>query len=108
MHTGRDVPAAARGDARAGILAEAGARALFAGEVLEVRQRGRDPLGTVTIAHHRDRGRTLRVEMADEYLLALDDGEPVACVPDLICVLDARSWRPICRGTRARWPGPRR
>ena len=86
---------AARGDARAGILAEAGARALFAGEVLEVRQRGRDPLGTVTIAHHRDRGRTLRVEMADEYLLALDDGEPVACVPDLICVLDARSWRPI-------------
>lgn len=74
-----------------------GGAVVFTGTVVEVRQRPRGVLttGSVTIEHQQSAERTLRVDMADEYLLLLDDGEPIAQVPDIICLLDARSWRPI-------------
>lgn len=83
--------------ARDRLLADTAARRLFAGMVLEVRQRGRGAAlsGTVTIEHAGTHGRTLRLEMADEYLLALDDGAVTAHVPEIIAVLHARTWHPI-------------
>ena len=38
---------------------------------------------------------TLRVDFANEYVVAFADGEPVACAPDIITFVDARSWRPV-------------
>jgi uncharacterized protein len=42
-----------------------------------------------------DSGRRLRVELQNEFLLALEDGEVRAAVPDLICVLAADSGEPV-------------
>lgn len=83
--------------ARDRLLAETSGRRLFTGIVMQVRQRGRGGAvhGTVTVRHARVRERTLRLEMADEYLLALDDGAVTARVPDIIVVLHARTWLPI-------------
>jgi hypothetical protein len=79
------------------LLAEASGRRLFTGTVMQVRQRGRDgaAYGTVTVEHAVTRERTLRLEMADEYLLALDDGAVTARVPDIIAVVHSRTWLPI-------------
>ena len=87
------------------LLAEASGRRLFTGTVMQVRQRGRGGAthGTVTVEHAVTRERTMRLEMADEYLLALDDGAVAARVPDIIAVLHARTWLPI--STEAIAPG---
>ena len=79
------------------LLTEASGRRLFTGTVLQVRQRGRGGAthGTVTVEHAVTRERTMRLEMADEYLLALDDGAVAARVPDIIAVLHSRTWLPI-------------
>ncbi|MEV8633972.1 DUF917 domain-containing protein [Streptosporangium sp. NPDC051023] len=77
------------------MLEYAHARRLGTGTVLEVRQRGRTSVtGSVTVEHAAD-GRTLRLEMADEYLLALDEGVVTARVPEIIAVLHARTWRHV-------------
>ena len=57
--------------------------------------------GSVTLADHRD-GALLRLEMENEYLLALRDGEPVASTPDVLSVLDHRTGVPVsCDAIRA-------
>jgi DUF917 family protein len=40
-------------------------------------------------------GSVLRIETENEFLMVLTDGEPRATVPDLICVLDRRTNRPL-------------
>ncbi|QYC42358.1 hypothetical protein Nocox_23775 [Nonomuraea coxensis DSM 45129] len=88
----------AQGDpgARAGMLADHGAGLLFTGTIVEVLGHPRPRTGgALTVEHHADPRRTLRVEFADEYLLAIDDGEITAQVPDIIALLDGRSWRPV-------------
>jgi len=98
LHIGRCLRAAqasGQREERRRFLAETSGCLLFMGTVLEVRQRTAGAHGVVTVEHAADPGRTLRIEMADEYLLALDDGEITGCVPEIISVLDARSWRPI-------------
>jgi DUF917 family protein len=37
----------------------------------------------------------VRLELRDEYLLALEDGAVAAAVPDLICVLAAETGEPV-------------
>ncbi|NBH10872.1 DUF917 family protein, partial [Amycolatopsis sp. SID8362] len=57
--------------------------------------------GSVTLADHRD-GALLRLEMENEYLLALRDGAPVASTPDVLSVLDHRTGAPVsCDAIRA-------
>ncbi|WP_460352309.1 DUF917 domain-containing protein [Actinoallomurus acanthiterrae] len=92
LRRGQDDP-----HARDRLPAGIGIRRLFTGTVLEVRQRGRGGAlsGTVTMKHTDDPQRTLRLEMADEYLLAIDDGSVTAHVPEIIAVLHARTWHPI-------------
>jgi DUF917 family protein len=72
------------------LIREAGGHLLFEGLVTEVRQRTSHRPGTVTLEHRGDRKRVLRIELADELLLAIEDGEVVAAVPDIICALDSR------------------
>lgn len=81
-----------RGEEEA-LAAKYGLRTLFHGKVTEVR---RQPMvgmaagsaATAVIEHADGSGRVLRVEMQSEYLLAIEDGEVTACVPDLVCVVE--------------------
>ncbi|HJP79335.1 MAG TPA: DUF917 domain-containing protein [Pseudonocardiaceae bacterium] len=77
--------------------------------------------GSVTVADHRD-GALLRLEMENEYLLALRDGRPVASTPDVLAVLDHRTGVPVscdairtgvevdvvCLASAPFWTDPRR
>lgn len=75
---------------REGLAERHGARTLFEGKIVEVPRRhvGQFPTGTVVIEHSEQPDRALRIEMQNEYLVAIEDGQIVACVPDLICVLE--------------------
>jgi hypothetical protein len=43
-----------------------------------------------------DAGRTLEIDLQNEYLIArADDGEVLAVVPDLICLVDADTAEPV-------------
>ena len=78
-----------------GALAEAvGAQRLLEGKVVDVERRttGGFVRGSATVeGTGADAGRLLRVEIQNEFLAVFEDGEVVACVPDLICLVDAQS-----------------
>ncbi|MEU9125167.1 DUF917 domain-containing protein [Streptomyces sp. NPDC048506] len=75
---------------REGLAACYGARTLFHGKIIEVPRRhfGQSSAGSVVVEHAEQPDRALRIEMQNEFLVALEDGHVVACVPDLICVLE--------------------
>ncbi|PSL00599.1 hypothetical protein CLV63_10173 [Murinocardiopsis flavida] len=104
LHLGRThlaLPVA--GDARTAARA-LGGELLCDGRVLEVvrhRTRRTFAQGTVTVVDDAA-GALTRVEMENEYLLALTDGTPVASTPDLICLVDRRTGSPVgCDQVRA-------
>ncbi|WP_369687731.1 S-methyl thiohydantoin desulfurase domain-containing protein [Streptomyces somaliensis] len=70
---------------------------LRSGTVCEVRRRETTAGAhtTITVQDRADPARTLRLEAGDEYVLVLDDGVPLAVTPEVICVLDPRTWRLI-------------
>ncbi|MCI2424144.1 DUF917 domain-containing protein [Saccharopolyspora sp. K220] len=82
------------------LAAATGGQVLGLGRVVEVSRRPSEPgrtgfaRGSVTVLDHRTRS-LLRLEMENEYLLALCDGEPVASTPDVLAVLDRRTGVPI-------------
>lgn len=75
-----------------GLAERFGARELFHGKVVEVRRRilntSTGLMATAVLEHSNAPGRMLRVEMQSEYLVALEDAKILACVPDLISVLE--------------------
>ncbi|MBE1493042.1 DUF917 family protein [Amycolatopsis lexingtonensis] len=106
---GRRVLAAGESPAREALEAALDGSVLARGRVLEVArhvgpgQHGSPGFGrgSVTLADHRD-GALLRLEMENEYLLALRDGAPVASTPDVLSVLDHRTGVPVsCDAIRA-------
>jgi hypothetical protein len=89
----------ARGAAVAGSLSRAHAVGatrpealprLIEGRVIDMERRPDGASATV-----RDDTRRMRLELRGEYLLALEDGEVVAAVPDIISVLSAETGEPI-------------
>lgn len=73
-----------------------GGRVLADGRIVEIaRYRGGESFGRGSVSVVDRAGTVLRMETENEFLLALADGEPVATCPDLICVLDRRTGRPI-------------
>lgn len=106
---GRRVLAAGESPPREALEAALAGSVLARGRVLEVArhlgpgQHGSPGFGrgSVTLADHRDGG-LLRLEMENEYLLALRDGAPVASTPDVLSVLDHRTGVPVsCDAIRA-------
>ncbi len=97
LKLGRDLRAAQRTPwARVSLLGKRHAELLFSGTVVETLRHPRPRTGgTLTIEHETDPQRSLRVEIADEYLLAIDDGQVTASVPDIIALLDRRTWNPV-------------
>ncbi|MBF6330982.1 DUF917 domain-containing protein [Nocardia transvalensis] len=69
------------------------------GTVLEVFRYGGRGFASGSVAMRTVDGRhLLRVEMQNEYAMVLRDGEVVATTPDVICLLDAHTLRPIQTG----------
>ncbi|MCM6774085.1 DUF917 domain-containing protein [Nocardia sp. CDC159] len=69
------------------------------GTVLEVHRYDGEGFARGSVAVRTvDGRRVLRIEMQNEYSMVLRDGEVVATVPDVICLLDAHSLRPIQTG----------
>jgi DUF917 family protein len=69
----------------------AGALPLIAGKVVDVERRtaGGFARGAVTVeGTGDDGGRLLRIEIQNENLAAFEDGRVIACVPDLISLID--------------------
>ncbi|MER7014025.1 DUF917 domain-containing protein [Saccharopolyspora sp. NPDC000359] len=84
------------------LAATTGGRVLGSGRVVEVSRRpgpgkhGRTGFarGSATVRDHRSRT-LIRLEMENEYLFAMRDGEPVASTPDVLALLDHRTGVPI-------------
>jgi uncharacterized protein len=85
-------------DPVAGLAEVLGADVLITGKVTDVERRteGGFVRGSVTIAGTgADRDRLQRVELQNENLVVLEDGEVIATVPDLITIVDAETGHAI-------------
>lgn len=89
---------AERRDPVAAILAQERGKLLFRGKIVDVARwttegfaRGR--LEIEGVEPHA--GTTLRIEFQNENLIARINGEAIATVPDLICIVDSETGRPI-------------
>jgi DUF917 family protein len=81
-------------DPVAALVAEVGATRLIEGKVVDVERRttGGFVRGSAVVeGTGADAGRVVRLEIQNENLAAFEDGEVVACVPDLITVVDAQA-----------------
>lgn len=78
-------------------LAETGSFEAFTGKVVDLDRRTTDGFAksTVILESLTDPDSTMRVEVQNENLIALVDGEPVITTPNLICLLDAETHEPI-------------
>jgi DUF917 family protein len=87
-----ELPRTASGKATARAL---GGRLLFAGRVVEIRRDSRQAVHSVVLEDSDEPAHVARVDFRDEYLGAAVDGEPVAAVPDVVCLLDRDTRRPV-------------
>lgn len=97
---GRRVREARRTDADpvAEVCAATAGRRLFEGKVTDVYRRTTEGFarGTVTLEGIDGATGELRIELQNEFLVALDEADdPVATVPDLICLVDRDTAAPI-------------
>lgn len=82
----------------AAVAVELGAAVLLTGKIVDLDRRtaGGFVRGSVTLAGTgNDRGRLQRIELQNENLLVLEDGEVLASVPDLITIVDAETGQAI-------------
>jgi DUF917 family protein len=77
-----------------------GGETLFTGKITDVYRRNREgfALGEVTLAA-LDGDAELTIEFQNEFLIARADGEVLASVPDLICIVDKDTGEPITTGS---------
>jgi DUF917 family protein len=70
---------------------------LFEGKIIDLDRRTTTGFarGTVTIEGLNDPSQTMRIEIQNELLLAIQDGRTVLTPPDLICMLDHETSEPI-------------
>jgi DUF917 family protein len=74
-----------------------GGRVVASGRMIEVERRsaaGSFGRGSTTLVDSSTSA-VVRLEMENELLLAIADGTPVASCPDILCVLDRRTARPV-------------
>ena len=80
------------------IIEQAGGTLLIKGKVIDVERRvvGGFVRGVISIdGIAADRGRRLTIDVQNEYLVATEDGQQHAMVPDLICIVDLETGRSI-------------
>ncbi|MEM8920531.1 MAG: DUF917 domain-containing protein, partial [Pseudomonadota bacterium] len=76
-------------------------RKIFEGKVVDIARRvqGGYDYGDLRLASFDADDAPMEIRIKNEYLLALQDGQPVAMTPDLICVLDNETGQPITAET---------
>ncbi|WP_255953843.1 DUF917 domain-containing protein [Streptomyces odontomachi] len=76
---------------------------VFQGKIIDVDRRTTTGFarGTVVLEAFDDPSRTMRIEIQNELLLAIEDGRTVVTPPDLICMLDHETAEPITTETLA-------
>jgi len=80
------------------VIQASGGKEFFRGEVSRFEWEDRDGFlwGTITIrGEERYEGHELKVWVKNENLLSWLDGEPYVVTPDLICILESKTGRPI-------------
>ncbi|MFA1820851.1 DUF917 domain-containing protein [Virgibacillus oceani] len=80
------------------VLEFTGGHALFRGKVVDIDRKTTTGFarGVATIEGiEDDKGKNVNLHFQNEFLLAESDGQPVCITPDLICLLDHESGRPI-------------
>ena len=81
------------------MLAVSGGRQLFTGKVSDIQRRlvGGFARGVLKLeGHGPDQGSSVAIDFQNENLIARrDDGEVLAVVPDLICIIDQDTGEPI-------------
>jgi DUF917 family protein len=81
------------------VLAVSGGRQLFSGKVSDIQRRlvGGFARGVLKLeGHGPDQGSSVAIDFQNENLIARrDDGEVLAVVPDLICIIDQDTGEPI-------------
>lgn len=86
-------------DPAAAVLAVSGGHQLFSGKVADIQRRlvGGFSRGVLKLeGHGTDSGASVAIDFQNENLIARrDDGEVLAVVPDLICIIDQDSGEPI-------------
>jgi len=99
LEIGRRVRAIQEGgpDAYQELLDFCEAQILFTGKILDIERRTTAgwARGTVTLEHLSDPARAMRVEIQNENLVAFEDGEAIATVPDLITLIDVETGVPM-------------
>jgi DUF917 family protein len=105
VELGRRLSAMQRGDEGAwdDFADFAQARKIFSGKIIDLERRTTEGFarGTVVIEHFQDPDRTMRIEIQNELLIAIEDGRAVVTPPDLICMLDHENATPITTETLA-------
>lgn len=89
---------AAKADPVAAILDKAGGALLMRGKVTDIERRlaGGFVRGRLVLAGlDADAGREIAIDIQNEYLVATEGGARLVMVPDLICIVDAETGRPI-------------
>jgi uncharacterized protein len=89
---------AAKQDPIAAVLREADGSLLMQGKVTDIERRisGGFVRGSLTVTGlDADAGRCIKVDIQNEYLVATEGDKRLVMVPDLICIVDAETGRPI-------------
>lgn len=96
LELGRAHATLSEGSSAAAVERALGGVVLGSGRVRQIaRPHEPDPTKSSIHVEDSDTGAVLRIEAQHEYLLAFVDGHPVASTPDLLCVLDRRTYAPI-------------
>ncbi len=79
------------------LYAFTGGRTLFEGKIVDLDRRTTTGFarGTVVIEAFANAANTMRIEIQNELLLAIEDGRTVLTPPDLICMVDYETAEPI-------------
>lgn len=79
------------------------AKIYFSGKIIDLDRRTADGFakGTVVIEHMTDPSRTMKIDIQNEFLIAVENGVPLITTPDLICILDFENAQPITTETLA-------
>lgn len=89
---------AAKTDPITAIEQVSGGRLLMQGKVTDIARRidGGFVRGSLTVTGlDADQGRVMTIDIQNEFLVATEDGRRLVMVPDLICIVDSETGRPI-------------